>query len=193
MVKTKKKLESISVDWGRETTPDEAKKLLRARAHSLSRELETKKTDEKFLEILDFTLAYETYAIETAYIREIYPLKSFTPLPCTPQFVLGLVNVRGQILPVIDIKKFFNLPEKGLTELNKIIILKKDSMEFGILADLILGVCSLPIGKIQSPSGMMSVVNEKYLKGVTDERIVILDAEKLLSDTEIVVNEEVEI
>lgn len=48
------------------------------------------------------------------YVREIYPLKEFTPIPCTPPFVLGIINVRGQILSVIDIKKFFDLPEKGL-------------------------------------------------------------------------------
>ncbi|OGG02369.1 MAG: chemotaxis protein [Candidatus Glassbacteria bacterium RIFCSPLOWO2_12_FULL_58_11] len=192
MAKAKKKLESASVEWGREPGPDEAKKILQARAHDLSRELVAKDAGGSALEVVVFILANETYAIETEYIREVYPLRNFTPLPCTPQFVLGLVNVRGQILSVIDIKKFFNLPEKGLTELNKIIILQKDGTEFGLLADLILGVRSIPTGTLQSPAALSTVINEKYLKGVTDERVVVLEADRLLSDPQIIVNEEVE-
>ena len=192
MAKAKKKLESASVEWGREPGPDEAKKILQARAHDLSRELEAKDAGGSALEVVEFILAYETYAIETVYIREVYPLRNFTPLPCTPQFVLGLVNVRGQILSVIDIKKFFNLPEKGLTELNKIIILQKDGTEFGLLADLILGVRSIPAGTLQSPAALATVINEKYLKGVTDKRVIVLEADRLLADPQIIVNEEVE-
>ncbi|MBI2998359.1 MAG: chemotaxis protein CheW, partial [Deltaproteobacteria bacterium] len=101
------------------------------------------------MEIVEFFLASEKYGVESSYVREIYPLKELTPVPCTPSFVLGIINVRGQILSVIDIKKFFDLPEKGLTDLNKVLILRNDRMEFGILADAVLSVNRASINDIQ--------------------------------------------
>ena len=86
------------------------------------------------IEIITFTLATETYGVESAFVREVYPLKEFTPLPGLPPFIFGIICVRGQILPVVDLKKFFNLPEKGLGEMNKVIILGNGQMEFGIMA-----------------------------------------------------------
>jgi purine-binding chemotaxis protein CheW len=126
-------------------------------------------------------------------VREIYPLKEFTPIPCTPPFVLGIVNVRGQILSVIDIKKFFDLPEKGLADLNAVIILHSESMEFGILADVIMGVRNIVASELQTSLPTLTGIREEYLKGITKEQTAILDAEKLLSDKSIVVHELVEI
>jgi len=172
--------------------PNESKKILKARAKILAQEPEQEKKAEEYLEVVEFLLAYETYAIETAYIREIYPLKELTPLPCAPPFVLGIINVRGQILSVIDLKKFFGLPEKGLSDLNKVIILHRDEMEFGILADKILGVRYIPISEIQPSLPTLSEIQAEYLKGVTKERVVVLETARILSDKKIIVHEEVE-
>jgi purine-binding chemotaxis protein CheW len=168
----------------------EEKKVLRARAMELAREAE-QETAEETMEIVEFLLAHEKYGIRSSYVREICPLKELTPVPCTPHFVLGIVNVRGQVLSVIDIKKFFDLPESGLTNLNKVIILRNDKMEFGILADLILGVRSIPVSQILASLPTLTGIREQYLKGVTKEHVVILDVENLLSDKRIVVQEEV--
>jgi purine-binding chemotaxis protein CheW len=104
-----------------------------------------------------------------------------------------MINVRGQILSVIDIKRFFDLPEKGLTDLNKVIILHNDVMEFGILADVIVGVRQIPLRDIQTSLPTLVGIREEYLKGVTRERLVILDAEKLLRDKRLIIQEEGEI
>lgn len=181
------------VDRSLEPAPREKKKILKARARTLAREPEPEEAAEEYLEVAEFLLAYETYAIETAYIREVYPLKELTPLPCTPPFVLGIINVRGQILSVIDIKKFFDLPEKGLADLNMVIILHGDGMEFGIMADKILGVKSIPLSAIQPSLPTLTDIRAEYLRGVTEERGIILDAKKILYDNRILVHEEVEI
>lgn len=173
-------------------TPEETRTILKARAKALAREPEKEEAVEESIEVVEFLLAYETYGIESSCVREVYPLKELTPLPCTPPFVLGIINVRGQILPVIDIKKFFDLPEKGLTDLNKVIILHTDTMEFGILADVILGVRHVLLSELQPPLPTLTGIREEYLKGVTSRRVVILDAGKLLSDKKIIVYEEVE-
>jgi purine-binding chemotaxis protein CheW len=181
-----------ALDRGTVPTPDEKKKILQARAKALAREPQVKRDAEADLEVVEFLLAYERYAIESSYVREVYPLREFTPLPGTPPFILGIINVRGRILSVIDIKKFFDIPEKGLTDLNKVIILQSDEMEFGVLADVILGVRTIPLGEIQPSLPTLTGIREEYLKGVTAERVVILDAEKLLSDPKMIVHQDVE-
>ena len=143
------------------------------------------------IEIVVFGLASETYGIEDSYIREVYPLKELTTVPCTPPFVFGIINVRGKILPVIDLKKFFDLPEKGINDLNRAIIVNDGRMEFGILADVVLEVHSILLREIQPPLPTFTGTRAEYIRGVTKERLAVLDIEKILSDKKIIVHEEI--
>lgn len=170
--------------------PETWSDLLKARAVTLAQELE-KGAIAEYVEVVVFVLAYETYGINTDYVREVYPLKDLTPLPCTPSFVAGIVNMRGKVLSVIDLKRLFELPAQGLTDLNRVIIVSDDVMEFGILADAILGVRHIPLKEIQTSLPTLTGVREEYLSGITAERLVILDAAKLLTSSNIVVEEEV--
>lgn len=172
-------------------SPEKRREILRARAQKLALEPPAATAAGAEIEILEFVLAQEHYALETAWVREVYPLKELTPLPCTPSFVLGIANVRGRIMSVIDIKKFFDLPEKGLTDLNRVIILQDGTMEFGVLADQIIGARWLPLAALQSSLPTLTGIRSDYLKGVTVQRLVVLDAKKLLGDRAIVVDQEV--
>jgi purine-binding chemotaxis protein CheW len=168
---------------------DETRRILRERALALIAEPGRTKTLDQSIEVVEFLLAHESYAVESSYVREVCPLVNLTPLPCTPVFVLGIVNLRGEILSVIDVRKFFDLPETGLPDLNKIIVLESGSIVFGILADVILGVRHIPIAEIQPSLPTLTGIREKYLRGITLGRTVVLDAGKLLADEEIVVQE----
>jgi len=168
---------------------DNTRAILKARAKALSVEKKEESDSEEFLEIIGFRLSTETYGIETAFVREVYPLKDFTILPGVPAFVVGIIAVRGQIISVIDLKKFFNLPGKGLGELNKVIIIKNDRMEFGILADVILGTQLIPVAAIQKSLPKISGIGGEYLKGVTIEHLIVLDAKRILEDEKIIVNQ----
>lgn len=173
-------------------TPSVAAQILHARAQALARSPEQDPAVDTLLEVLEFRLAQERYAMETRYVREVYPLKDLTPLPCTPPFVLGIVNVRGHILPVLDLKKVLDLPGKGLTDLHYIIIVSGRDIEFGLLADVIVGVRSIPMERLQSSLPTLTGIRSDYLKGVTDECLVVLDLARLLADPKIIVHEEVE-
>src|SRR4051794_13858537 len=98
---------------------DDSRLILQARARALARRPEEAPAAGEMLEILEFTLASERYAVENRYVLEVAPLKELTPLPCTPPFVRGIVNVRGRILPVFDLKMFFDLPQKGISDLHR--------------------------------------------------------------------------
>ena len=169
-----------------------AKQILRARAQTLARPPQHAPAADTLLELLEFHLAQERYAVETRYVREVHPLKDLTPLPCTPRFVLGIVNVRGRILPVLDFKKFFDLPEKGLTDLHRVILVGANNLELGLLADVVVGVRSIPVDSLQPSLATLSGVRSDYLKGVTAERLVVLDLARILADPKIIVHEEVE-
>ncbi|MDD5299985.1 MAG: chemotaxis protein CheW [Gallionella sp.] len=173
-------------------TAGETKQVLEERARALAREPAQAESADERIEVLEFTLAHERYAIASEHVREVYPLEELTPLPCTPSFVLGIVNLRGEILSVIDIKKFFDLPEKGLTDLNKVIVLESEHMVFGIVADAIGGVRRILRADIQPSLPTLIGIREDYLQGVTAERVVILDAGKLLADEKLIVQEQVE-
>jgi purine-binding chemotaxis protein CheW len=188
-----------TVEGGWEASPEEKKKIMMARAKELARAPVEREKAEKIIEVVEFLLAYERYGIESTYISEVWPLKDITPLPGAPPFVAGIINVRSQILSVIDIKKFFDLPEKGLGDLNKVLILHScgpgegnaEEMEFGILADAIIGVRTVRPGDLQPAPPTFTGVRLEYLRGITEERVAILDAVKLLSDDEINVHKEV--
>lgn len=185
------KTATAALERGTALSPAETGKILKARAQALAQEPERDDVNGESVEILEFSLAYESYGIETSFVREVYPLKSFTPLPGTPPFVFGIVNVRGQIFSVIDLKKFFELPDKGLSDLNKVIIVRGPVLEFGILADAIAGIRSIRISEIQPSLPTLTGIRQDYLRGVTRERLVILDAEKLLTDKALIVHEAV--
>ena len=171
---------------------EEKQRIFRARARALAQEPASRAAAENYLEVLEFVLAYERYALETVYVREVYPLKEFTPLPGAPPFILGIINLRGQILAVINLKRFFNLPDKGLSDLNKVIVLRQGNLEVGILADAVAGVRTIPAPEVQAPLPTLEGLSPDYLKGLTREALIVLDAEKILTDPRLIVHEEVE-
>lgn len=167
----------------------ETRDLLKKRAAVMAQEPEQKTGNSETIELIVFTLGTETYGIASAFVREIYPLKEFTPLPGLPPFILGLIHVRRQILSVVDLKKFLNLPTQGLGELNKVIVLQDGQMEFGILADVVIGNQTIELDEIKQAPPTVTGVGDEFLKGITKERLIVLDAASLLADKSIVVNE----
>ena len=170
---------------------EETQRILQARALTLAQEPAGRENTNDVVEVLEFTLAHERYAVETHYVRQVATLEHLIPLPCTPVFVLGIVNLRGAILPVLDLKSFFELPVMGLTDLNKIIVLQSETIRFCILADGIAGVRDIWLGDVQSSLPTLTGVRKDYLKGVTPERVALLDAEKFLGSENIIVREHV--
>jgi purine-binding chemotaxis protein CheW len=174
---------------GLNPTIEEKRTILRARAQLLAQEnKEQERLPGSCLEVVEFLLGSEHYGIELTYIREIHVLSEFTPLPGTPAFVLGLTNVRGQILSVIDIKKLFDVPEKGLTDLNKVIVVRSNHMELGILADAVIGVRSVRLDELQTSLPTLTGIRAEYLRGLTKDPLMLLDIDRILSDEKIVVD-----
>jgi purine-binding chemotaxis protein CheW len=164
---------------------------LKERAQALARPPETASA-RQMLELLEFSLANERYAVETRHVGEVHPLRDLTPLPGTPAFVRGIVNLRGRIVPVFDLKKFFDLPEQGLTDLHRIIVVRAPDLELGLLADVVVSVRLIAADTLSPPLPTLSAIAAEYLMGVSEERLVVLDLERILADPRIVVNDQVD-
>jgi purine-binding chemotaxis protein CheW len=177
-----------SIDRIGQTEPADTKTILKKRAQALAAiPSADSDNDTDTIEILVFELAQECYAVETRYIREACPLDNLTALPCTPDFVKGVVNLRGEIVSVVDIKRFFGLPEKGITHLNKLIVLESDTMKFAILADHLIGVRPLPLSHLRAAQTVSSAINGRYVRGITTTGLALLDAGVLLSDEKMII------
>ncbi|MFZ4571337.1 MAG: chemotaxis protein CheW [Bacteroidales bacterium] len=166
----------------------EHRELLQERSRNLAREPEASDAGREMMDVVAFSLAGESYAIDSSFVREIYPLKAYTPLPGTPDFVLGIMNIRGQILSVVNLKTFFQLPETGLGELNKVLRLSNENMEFGILADEVIGTQQIAKDTIQPAIPTIIGRGAEYLLGVSRESILVLNVLKILEDKSLVID-----
>ena len=178
-----------ALERGLSPTPAEKQRILRDRARLLAREPATEERPAQMLEVVAFRLCYEQYGIESRYVREVHPLKDLRPIPGTPAYVLGLISVRGRILCIMDLRKFFDLPERGLTDLNKVLILQAGPMEVGILADAVLGITRIAGADLQRGLATLTGIRAEYVKAVTRDAMVVLEIDRFLSDDRILVDE----
>lgn len=162
--------------------------LLRERAVSLARPTDTDDTSES-VSVLAFSLGDERYGIDASQILEIQPLENLTPLPCTPAFVAGLVNVRGRLFPVVDLRKFFGMPEHGITDTSQMILVHAAGTEVALIANEIDGVANIP--KASFGPVLSSEPSSQHFRGVTSDARTLLDLESLFNDPKMIVHEEV--
>ena len=168
-----------------------AANLLLARAKLLARENDRNKCDANdTVAVLEFILTDETYAFELDYVREVGALVEMSPLPGVPAFVMGITCMHGKIIAVVDLRKIFGLPERGLRDSRQVIVLQSADMEFGILGERVIGVRRLSLAGMQPSLPTLTDVHAAYLMGIATDGTVVLSAAKLLADPQLVVQHE---
>ena len=164
---------------------EDEQRLLHSRAQALAL-APTPEVAVEILEVVEFELALENYAFALAEVRAVSLLHELTPVPGTPPFVLGIINLRGEIRTVIDLQRFFDRPAAGLTQLNQLLIIEHGDLEVAILTDAIRGVRRIPLASLLPAA---TDPRARYLRGVTGERMVVLDGAKLLADPRLLVED----
>jgi purine-binding chemotaxis protein CheW len=165
------------------------KEILKERAKRLAQPLV--ETIGEQLHVFQFISKNQNYALESAFISEVAPLVQMRPLPGVPPFVLGVINLHGRIIAVLDLQSIMRITPTQPTIAANVIILQGVSSEFGLLAEEIIGFVSIPIAKLQLPLPSTSSSGVTYVEGVTTDGIVFLSAEKLLLDISLVVKHHV--
>lgn len=167
--------------------PERARALMDERARALARPATEARPPGEVLELLTFALGRERYAIETRFVREVTRLVDFTPVPGAPEFLLGITNLRGQVLAVVDLRKFLGVAEKGLTDLSRVVVLGTQEDEIGVLADAVHAIERLPAVEALDAPESVAGIGREYLRGVTRDALVILDGGVLLGDARLAV------
>jgi purine-binding chemotaxis protein CheW len=181
---------AAAISGGRDHRPEEVRRVLGARARAAAR-VPARPDAAELLEVLVFSLAGETYGVEISHVREVCQLRDLTTVPCTPAFVAGVMNLRGRIVAAIDLRTFFDLPARGLTELNRVIVLGGGEGELGLLADSIDGVRSVRAADLQGGLATLTGIRERFLKGIAGQMLAVLDGDRLLADPGLKVDEQV--
>jgi len=165
--------------------PSSVAAVLRRRARALAQPAEAALPDG--LELLVFRVGSERWAMETRHVREVLPLRGLTPLPGTPPFVHGIVNVRGRVSAVLDLRRMFGLPEHGLGDLHRIVLVELEGSRFGLLAGLDVGVQRIALAQLgPAPHDGAGA----WLRGLTPDGVAVLDIERVCNDPRMLVDDE---
>jgi purine-binding chemotaxis protein CheW len=141
----------------------------------------------EIFEVATFSLSGERYAIETKYIREIVALADFTPVPHSPNFLFGVVNLHGDVLAVFDLRPLLGLGRGSISDLFRVIVLGEERAEFGVLADGVDEVTTIAAAALFDLPGTDD--QHRYVRGVTADALALLDARFVLDDTRFSIND----
>jgi len=181
---------TIQEVMGRMTELERA--ILERRARELARTPDTETEAGEMVEVLNFHLGTETYAVEIRCVHQVRPLERLTPVPCTPSFVAGVVNLQGEILSLLDFRRFLGLQQEGITDLMEIIVVEAAGLKIGLMANRVDEVNWFPLAYFEEPPVTVNEFGAEFIKGVTSEGLILLNLEAILGDARIVVSEEVQ-
>jgi purine-binding chemotaxis protein CheW len=139
------------------------------------------------LQLVVFQLAEEEFAVEVGQVQEIIPMQDITRLPRAPHFIKGILNLRGKILPVIDLAERLGVPTKP-TDSQRIVITNLEDQQVGMIVDSVTEVLRLPAGAVEPPPPMIAEVSGAYLRGVArpgDRMLILIDLSKVLSTEDV--------
>jgi purine-binding chemotaxis protein CheW len=139
---------------------------------------------EVLCEWLTFRLGSEEYALDIAGVSEIIKLREITDIPRVPEFILGIISLRGIIVPIFDLKKRLKLGAGELTPASRIIVCQRGERSAGLLVDSITQVVRIPAGGVEPPPPVLSGVDRELLEGVgriQGRMLILLDLANVLN------------
>lgn len=133
---------------------------------------------------ISFYLGEECYAVELKRVREILRISHILPVPGTPEHVLGITNIRGSVVTVINGRNRTGLPDREQDDLSRMIILELDEEVIGMVVDKVYDVITIPASQINPNPKVNAHQGEKYIKGVyqaNDKLVIIIDIDRFMS------------
>jgi len=177
-----------SVDWAAliaqvnapAAAPVNDRAQLEERARRLARPAESARTVAT-LEVVTFGLSRGRFALPTRLVLEALRLMAFTPIPRTPDFVLGVTNLRGGILPILDLRRALGVAASGITDLSRLLVLGREEAEFALVVDRVNEVVTLELPSLVKAE-LVDRGAGNLVQGITPDGISVLDGDALLDD-----------
>lgn len=148
---------------------------------------EENRADDEIMQWVTFRLGDEKYGINVMQVQEVLRVTEIAPVPGAPSYVLGIINLRGNVVTVIDTRSRFDLVHKETDDASRIIIIETEVHIIGILVDSVAEVVELRASEIENAPNVGNEENSKYIQGVTsrdNELLIIVDLNKFLLDEE---------
>lgn len=143
--------------------------------------------EDPVLQWVTFRLEDETYGINVMQVQEVLRYTEIAPVPGAPSYVLGIINLRGNVVTVIDTRLRFGLTAADTTDHTRIVVIEVDNQVVGILVDAVAEVVYLSQSEIETTPNVGNDESAKFIQGVchkNDQLLILVDLEKLLSDEE---------
>jgi purine-binding chemotaxis protein CheW len=140
---------------------------------------------DEVLQFVTFTLNNEEYAVDILIVQEINRITEITKVPNSPDYVEGVVNLRGKVIPVINLRKKFGFEEKSIDDTSRIIIMDIQGITYGVIVDSVSEVLRVPSSTVEPTPPMSSAESSKFIKGLAklDGRLIILiDIDNLIDE-----------
>lgn len=143
--------------------------------------------NDEMLQWVTFNLENETYGVNVMQVQEVLRYSDIAPVPGAPSYVLGIINLRGSVVTVIDTRSRFGLPPSDITDNTRVVIIESDKQVIGILVDSVAEVVYMKASEIELAPNVGTDESAKFIKGVCNrenELLILVDLDKLLSDEE---------
>ena len=139
------------------------------------------------MQLVVFELGDESYGVDISRVQDINRMQEITEIPHAPESVVGVINLRGRVIPVIDLRKRFGLPEAVHTKDTRIVVVHLEGNLIGVIVDAVSQVLRIPADIVEPPSPVLAGVDSKYLRGIAkldDKLVILLDLDYVLSRRE---------
>lgn len=138
-------------------------------------------------QLVVFQLGAELYGVEISRVHEIIRLQSVTRVPRAPVFVEGVINLRGKVIPVVDLRRRFGLPTAEHTRASRIVVVELGDQVVGIVVDGVSEVLRVNTASVEPPSPVVAGIDSEYLHGIaklSDRLVILLDLDRILARDE---------
>jgi purine-binding chemotaxis protein CheW len=147
-------------------------------------EATNKNEHDEILQLVSFKIGSEEFGVNILKVQEINRMLQITKVPNTPAFIEGVINLRGRVIPVIDLRVKLNMPKKEHDKQTRIIVVELEDKTVGFLVDEVSEVLRIPKSITEAPPELVANVNSEYITAVgklDDRLIILLDLEKALT------------
>jgi purine-binding chemotaxis protein CheW len=140
------------------------------------------------LQLVSFNIGSEEFGVDILKVQEINRMVEITRVPQAPDYVEGVINLRGKVIPIIDLRKRFSLQQKEYDKSTRIVVVDINGSIMGMIVDAVSEVLRLPMSTIETPPEIVTGVNSDYIKGVAkleDRLLIFLDLSRVIDATEL--------
>lgn len=150
----------------------------------LIRDLQDAECDSSLLQLVTFRIGEEEFGVDILAVQEIIRLVPITPVPRAPMDIAGVINLRGKVIPVVNMRSRFSLPARDASPQTRIVVMESEEKIVGFLVDAVSEVLRIPVTTVEDPPPVVAGIGSEYIRGVgklAERLLILLDLNRLMA------------